>query len=314
MLKILFSAAFINALLIATIRMATPLLFASLGELYSERAGLVNIGLDGIMTIGALFGFLGTYITGQPALGALFGIFAGIIINLIYGFTTVTIRANQTVNGMALNILAPALATFIYRSYFGIKANLDKVPLMSNLKIPILGDLPFIGKILFNHNILVYLAFLSVAISVIFFNKTKAGLNYKAVGEYPKAAESLGINVTLQKYIACILCGGLTGLGGAYLTTAYISSYSDGLIAGRGFIALSAVIFGRWKPSGVLIATLIFGFADALQLRLQILDSSIPYQILAMLPYLITLVTLIIFGSKNAGPKANGKPYYREAK
>lgn len=314
MLEAVLSVSFIHALLVATVRMSTPLLFTALGEMYSERAGLVNIGLDGIMTMGALFGFLGTYITGNPLFGVLLGTLSGILINMIYAFSTVTIRANQIVNGMALNILCPALATFIYRSYFGIKTSLDKVPLLGNIKIPLLGDIPFIGSIFFNQNILVYFSFILVIISYIFFNKTKAGLNYKSVGEYPKAAESLGINVIAKKYIACILCGGLAGLGGAYLTTCYIKSFSDGLVAGRGFIALSAVIFGRWKPSGIFLATLIFGFADALQLRLQVLDNSIPYQILAMLPYAITLFSLIFFGSKNAGPKANGKPYYREAK
>lgn len=314
MLKIIFSIGFIHALLIATVRMSTPLLFTALGEMYSEKAGLVNIGLDGIMTIGALFGFLGTYITGNPIIGIIFGVIAGITANMIYAFATVTIRANQIVMGMALNILCPAMATFIYRSYFGIKTSLDTVTLLKNVKIPLLGDIPFIGDILFNHNILVYFSFLLVIVSVIFFNRTKAGLNYKAVGEYPKAAESLGINVIAKKYLACILCGGLAGLGGAYLTTCYIKSFSDGIVAGRGFIALSAVIFGRWKPSSIFLATLVFGFADALQLRLQVIDSTIPYQILAMLPYAITLISLVIFGSKNAGPKANGQPYYREAK
>ena len=137
-------------------------------------------------------------------------------------------------------------------------------------------------------------------------------MNYKAVGEYPKAAESLGINVIRMKYIACIICGGLSGIGGAYLTTCYISTYSDGVVAGRGFIALSAVIFGRWMPGGVLLAALLFGFTDALQIRLQVINSNTPYQLLAMIPYLCTLFVLAFFGIKKAGPAANGKAYFRE--
>ena len=159
---------------------------------------------------------------------------------------------------------------------------------------------------------MVYFAYLMVIFTGIFFNKTKKGLNYKAVGEYPKAAETLGINVVRQKYVACIICGALAGIGGAYLTTCYVNTYSDGVVAGRGFIALSAVIFGRWSSGGVLLACLLFGFCDALQLRLQILSTSTPYQLFQMIPYVCTLVALAMFGIKKAGPKANGKPYLRE--
>lgn len=263
---------------------------------------------------GSGFGFLGTYYTGIPLVGALFGIVAGIVFNMVYAVVTVSLRSNQIVTGMALNILGPAVATFIYRITFGIQSSLEKVPLMQNIKIPLLGDLPFIGKLFFNHNLLVYFSYALVVFSVIYFNKTKSGLNYKSVGEFPHAAETLGINVVKMKYIACIICGALSGLAGAYLTTTYISSFSDGVVAGRGFIGLAAVIFGRWKPVGVLLATVLFGFADALQLRLQLINADIPYQFLAMLPYAMTLFVLVLFGKKGAGPKANGKPYFKEAK
>jgi simple sugar transport system permease protein len=151
-----------------------------------------------------------------------------------------------------------------------------------------------------------------VIVTAVFFNKTKAGLNYKAVGEFPRAAETLGINVVQQKYIAAIICGMMAGIGGAYLTTCYVNTYSDGIVAGRGFIALSAVIFGRWSASGVLLACLLFGFCDALQLRLQIMSADIPYQLFQMIPYLCTLIALSAFGIRKAGPKSSGKPYYRE--
>lgn len=307
-----FDVKFLQELLLSTVRMATPILVVALGELYSERAGLVNIGLDGIMAFGALLGFLVSYQTGNPYLGILAGAGGGILINMVYAFCTIHLGAEQIVYGMALNILAPALASFINRVYFGIHSTLLQATLMKEWAVPGLSKLPFFGKILFIHTPIVYLIYLLVPLTYVFLNKTKAGLNFKAVGEYPKAAESLGIHVIRQKYLACIICGALSGIGGAYLTTCYISTYTDGVVSGRGFIALSAVIFGRWLPGGVLLAAVLFGFTDALQLRLQVLNSGTPYQLLAMIPYLCTLFALAFFGIKKAGPKANGKPYFRE--
>ena len=305
---------FLVQLFLSTIRMATPILLVALAELYSERAGLVNIGLDGIMSIGALIGFLVGYITGNPFLGILAGAVAGIAVNMIYAFCTITLCAEQIVYGMAINIFAPALASFLYRSYFEDTSKVIQGISMDTLPIPILSEIPIIGPIFFNHSILVYFAYLLVPVTAVFLNKTKAGLNFKAVGEYPKAAETLGINVIRQKYLASIVCGALAGIGGAYLTICYTSTYSEGVVAGRGFIALSAVIFGRWMPSGVLMACLLFGFCDAIQIRLQLLMPGTPYQFMQMIPYLCTLFALAIFGLKKGGggPKANGQPYLRE--
>lgn len=303
---------FIQELLIATVRMTTPLLLVALGELYSERVGLVNIGLDGIMTFGAFVGFIAGFATGNPYLGLLAGALAGVSMNMIFAFCTITLAAEQIVYGMALNILAPAVSTFLYRMVFGIQSSLVQGPSLQNIPIPFLSNIPIIGKALFDQTFVVYFLYIAVIATMVFFNKTKLGLNYKAVGEYPKAAESLGIKVFRLKYIGCIICGALAGIGGAFLTTGYINTCSEGIVSGRGFIALSAVIFGRWMPSGVLIATLLFGFTDALQLRLQILSPSTPYQLISMLPYVFTLVALAVFGIKKAGPKANGKPYFRE--
>lgn len=311
-MDVILNVKFLQELLLSTVRMATPILVVALGELYSERAGLVNIGLDGIMTFGALIGFLVSYSTGSPYLGILAGAAGGILINMVYAFCTIHLGAEQIVYGMALNIFAPALASFINKIHFGINSTLIQATLMKELPIPLLHNIPVIGPVVFNHTPVVYFIYLLVPITFVFLNKTKAGLNFKAVGEFPKAAESLGINVIRQKYFACIICGALAGIGGAYLTTCYISTYTDGVVSGRGFIALSAVIFGRWMPGGVMLAALLFGFTDALQLRLQIMSSSTPYQLLAMLPYLCTLFVLIFFGIKKAGPKANGKPYFRE--
>jgi len=310
----LLTASFFENLLISTIRMMAPLLLVAIGELYSERAGLTNIGLDGLMTMGACFGFLAGYASGNPWVGVLVGAVAGIGLNLIYAFCTITLRVGQIITGMVLNILAPAITVFITRTIFGNSGTLVSGPNMANVSVPLLDQIPFIGPILFSAPPLAYIAVFSVIATKWFFARTKAGLNLQAIGEYPKAAETMGIHVYQQKYVACIICGALSGIGGAYLTTSYLSTYSEGVVAGRGFIALSAVIFGGWSAPGILVATFIFGLADALQIRLQTTLPQIPYQFFAMLPYVFTLVALFFAQDKYKGPKANGKSYSREEK
>ena len=304
---------FISNLLLASVRMATPLIFLALAELYSQRAGLVHIGLEGLASIGSLVGFLVSLITGNPFLGVLAGAAAGILVNMIYAYATITLCAEQIVYGMAINIFAPALASFIYRVYFGAGSELVQVSLMETLasRMGITAN-GFITKLFLDQTPMVYLAYLLVVFTVIYFNRTKSGLNYKAVGEYPKAAATLGSDVIGIKYVASVICGALAGIGGAYLTTCYTTTYVDGNIAGRGFIALAAVIFGRWNAGGVLIACLFFGFCDALQIRLQVGSYNIPYQFFQMIPYIATVVVLAAIGMKKAGPKSCGKPYRKE--
>lgn len=304
---------FISNLLLASVRMATPLIFLALAELYSQRAGLVHIGLEGLASIGSLVGFLVSLITGNPLLGVLAGAAAGILVNMIYAYATITLCAEQIVYGMAINIFAPALASFIYRVYFGAGSELVQVSLMETLasRMGITAN-GFLAKLFLDQTPMVYLAYLLVIFTVIYFNRTKSGLNYKAVGEYPKAAATLGIDVIGIKYTASVICGALAGIGGAYLTTCYTTTYVDGNIAGRGFIALAAVIFGRWNAGGVLVACLFFGFCDALQIRLQVGSYNIPYQFFQMIPYIATVVVLAAIGMKKAGPKSCGKPYRRE--
>ncbi len=303
---------FLSNLILAGVRMATPLIFLALAELYSQRSGLVHIGLEGLASIGSLVGFLVSLITGSPLLGMAAGAAAGILVNMIYAYATITLCAEQIVYGMAINIFAPALAAFIYRVYFGAGSELVQVALMETVAIPGLKDIPFLGPLLFDQTPMVYLAYALVIFTAIYFNKTKSGLNFKAVGEHPKAAATLGINVIGVRYAASVICGALAGMGGAYLTTCYTTTYVDGNVAGRGFIALAAVIFGRWSAGGVLLACLFFGFCDALQIRLQVGSFGVPYQFFQMIPYLATVVVLGIIGMRKAGPKASGKPYRRE--
>ena len=304
---------FISNLLLASVRMATPLIFLSLAELYSQRAGLVHIGIEGLAAIGALVGFLVSLITGSPLLGVLAGAGVGILVNMIYAYATIDLCAEQIVYGMAINIFAPALAAFIYRVYFGAGSELVQVELMSTLASSLgITTGNFFTSLLLDQTPMVYLAYALVIFTAVYFNKTKSGLNYKAVGEYPKAAATLGINVVATKYVASVICGALAGMGGAYLTTCYTTTYVDGNVAGRGFIALAAVIFGRWSGAGVLLACLFFGFCDALQIRLQVSSFGVPYQFFQMIPYVATVVVLASIGMKKAGPKSSGKPYLKE--
>ena len=300
-------------LILASIRMASPLIFLSLAELYSQRAGLVNIGIEGIAAIGSLTGFMVSLISGNPFLGVLAGALAGILVNMIFAYATITLCAEQIVYGMAINIFAPALAAFIYRVYFGSGSELVQADLMVTLKglFGIKSDNFFVNLFL-DQTPMVYVAFLLVIVTAVYFRRTKSGLNYKAVGEYPKAAATIGIHVIRVKYLSCVICGALAGIGGAYLTTCYSRTYVDGNVAGRGFIALAAVIFGRWSSGGVLIACLFFGFCDALQIRLQLINNTLPYQFFQMIPYAATIVVLAVIGSKKAGPKASGQPYRKE--
>lgn len=299
-------------ILATTIRMTVPLLFVALGELFSERAGLVNIGLDGLMTIGAFTGFVVGYQTGNLWLGVLCGAVAGIAVNMIYAFCTVNLCVDQTVMGMAINILAPGIATFAYKVVFGDGSTLVQGVTMDKVAIPLLSDIPVIGNAIFNQTLLAYLCYLLVPLCWFYFARTRSGLNFRSVGENPQAAETLGINAIQMKYLASIVCGALAGMGGAFLTTCYTSTYATGVVAGRGFIALAAVIFGRWSAVGILGSTLLFGFFDAVQISLQIAVPDISYQFFAMIPYVFTIVALFFFNAQKGGPKANGKPYFRE--
>ncbi len=302
----------ITGLLETTVRLAIPLLLISLAELYGQRAGMVNIGLEGLAALGALVGFLICYGTGSVWLGLLCGGLAGVAVNMVYAFSTIHLCADHTVYGMAINIFAPALASFLYRVFTDDTSGLKQVQILSGVNIPFLKDIPVVGNLLFNQNLMVYITVVLVIFTAIFFKKTRFGLNYKAVGEHPQAAATLGINVVGIKYLACTICGFLSGVGGAYITTCYSGTYTDGIVAGRGFIALAAVIFGRWNAKGVLLACLFFGLCDALQIKLQVLGIGIPYQFFQGIPYIATVMLLSIIGAKQAGPKANGQPYRRE--
>lgn len=291
---------------------AVPILLASLGEIFSERAGLVNIGLEGIMGIGAFVAFAVGKITGNLWLGLLAGMLAGMLVNMLYALCTVTLCADQVVTGMAINILVPAVALFGYNLFVGSNSSNATGEQMASLSIPGLSSIPYVGEAFFAQTLFAYLAFILVPLVAFFFKHFRSGLSFRSVGENPHASETLGVNVVRVKYVACIVCGGLAAAGGAFLTLCYTPIYTDGIVMGRGFIALATVIFGRWGAVGALGASLLFGFFDGLNVALQAQFQAAPVMFFKTIPYLFTIIALIFFGSKHGGPKANGQPYLRE--
>ena len=301
--------AFWVSFLFATIRMATPLLLASLGEIVSERSGVFNIGLEGMMLMGAFCGFLGLHLTDSLSIGILAGMAGGLFLALISAYLSVTLGVDQIVSGIALNIFAVGFTSSFYRIIFGLTPPQVETSRMFPLGIPWLEDLPFIGPILFKQVPLVYVAFALVPLLWFILFRTTIGLQVRSLGEHPLAADIAGVRVAQIRYLSVLLAGSFAGLGGAYLSLGPLNLFSDNMIAGRGFIALAVVIFGRLNPFGALGAALLFGAAEALQLRLQAMGLDIPYQILLMQPYVATVVALVGLIGKTRLPAALGVPY-----
>lgn len=303
----------IISLLSTTLRMATPLVFAALGGVFSERSGVINIALEGIMLIGAFVAMAISYYTGNPWFGVLGAMMAGILIAAIHAVVCIEFRANQVVSGTAINILAAGLTVFLLRTMFDHAGQSPSVNQIENFPIPILKDIPFLGKIFFEHIPFVYISLILVAVSYWVLWKTPFGLRIRSVGEHPAAADSVGINVNKTRYIAVLISGLLAGLGGASLSIGLLDVFVENMTAGRGFIALAAMIFGKWTPQGALLAALLFGFADSLQMLAQTLGLTfVPRQFLLMLPYILTILALTgIIGSATP-PAADGQPYEKE--
>lgn len=301
-----------DALLHSTLIAATPLLLAALGETVVERAGVINIGLEGILLAGAFAGMVGSYFTGSPTVGLLLGGASGLLLALLFAGLTVRLGADQIIIGVSLNLLVVGLTGTLYRGLFGVTGQALTVNTLPSLSFPLLGAIPFIGPVLFQHTALVYLALLLVPAIGFFLFRTRVGLQLRAVGDHPQAAETLGISVVSVRTAALAIEGILVGIAGGYLSLAYSNTFIEGMSAGRGFIALAIVIFGRWRPMGVLAGALLFGAATTLQFHIQALGSALPYQWVLLLPYILTLVTLAIAGTRIASPLALGQAYKRE--
>lgn len=311
MLSSIFTVGFLISLLAGTIRLATPILLPALGQIYTQRAGILNLGVEGTMTIGAVAGFAAAYKSGNLWIGLLSGMLFGMLWSLIMAWLSVTMRANQVIAGIALNILGAGTAVYVYRIIFGIQSLPPQVEPFSAVNIPVLSSIPVIGSIFFQHNILVYLSYIMVIVTWFILEKTTFGLKIRAVGEHPRAADSKGINVAKTRYAAVLIGGLYAGAAGAFMSTAYMNLFTESIISGRGFIAVSVVIFARFMPVKAMWGALLFGFASALQMRLQALGIDMANQLMLMLPYVMTIVALIIASKKAEFPSAYTIPYSR---
>ncbi len=303
----------IMAVLVTGIISGTPLLFAALGELISEKAGVMNLGVEGMMLMGAVTGFAVDVYTHSQWAGILAAMLAGGIVAVIHAFLTISLRANQVVSGLALTIFGTGLSAYLGKPLIGLPAPAT----FKTVPIPGLSEIPWIGPILFSHDLLVYLSFVLVAVIWFVLYKTKTGLILRAVGENPGAVDAAGINVFKVRYIAVILGGMMAGAAGAYLSLAYAPSWLENMTAGKGWIAISLVIFAMWNPLRALLGAYLFGIIDALGFQMQSFGVTVPSYFLKMLPYLFTFFVLIVMTreTKNrrvATPDALGNPYSRE--
>lgn len=301
----------LSSILIAisiTLMYSAPLTLAAMGGVISEKSGVINLGIEGMMSIGALAGATVGYFTGNAWLGLLSAGIAGAILATLHATASISFKADQTVSGIALNLIGPGVAMFLSRYFF--KGATLTLPVPNKLpKIINLTNVPNKSFSNFNIDVTVVLAFLVVCVVWFLLYKTKWGLRIRAMGEHPKAVDTLGVSVYAYRYVCVIISGFLAGIGGGTVTLAIISQFTPTAISGQGFIALAAVIFGKWRPFGAYIACLLFGFSQALVVMLGGGALSIPSTILAMIPYVLTIITLIIFVGRSSAPKASGVPY-----
>jgi simple sugar transport system permease protein len=272
---------------------------------------VLNIALEGMLLSGAFTSAAATFYTGNPWLGILAALIAGGLVGLLHAFLCVTLRVDQLVSGLAINLVAAGLTSFLARLVFS-GSSTQQLPGIGAIITPGLANIPLLGTLLFQQDILVYLLFVLVIFTTYILFKTSFGLTLRAVGESPKAADTAGISVQTVRYLAVLISGCLASLGGAYLTLVQVRFFAEGMSAGKGFIAIAALIFGRWHPIYSALACLLFGATEALQLRIQALGANIPYQFLVMLPYAIALLALVGLAGKSTPPKALGTPYFGE--
>jgi ABC-type uncharacterized transport system permease subunit len=295
------------AFLAQTIRITVPYALASLGGVYSERGGVTNIALEGIMLNGAFGATVGTYYTGNPLIGVICGITFGLLTALIHAIVSINVKADQIISGIAINLFAVGITKFVLEILFHSSSNSDRIVGLPHWKLPFIESSPDIAR-LFGNPLVLLTVFIVIASHFIIF-KTRFGLRLRAVGENPEAADTVGISVPLYRYYGVMISGVLAGLSGAWLAFDQ-HSFTDGMSAGRGFIALAAMIVGKWNPLGAAAACLLFGFAESLEIQLQ--GAGLPTQFIQMIPYVATIVVLAGFIGKSVAPATDGVPYEKE--
>ena len=301
----------LTGMLQATMVRAVPIALGALAGVLSERVAVVNIAIEGMLLAGAFTGAL----VGSLA-GGIGGLAAAIAVGGLFGFIlaalVVTYRMDQIIAGVVINLFVLGLTSYVSSQVFSEYRYLNNAPVFRSIKIPILSDIPVIGPMFFNQNVFVYGALVMVAVSTYYLFYTRHGLRARAVGEHPRAADTLGINVYRTRYINVTMAGMVAGFGGAWFTLGSVGRFDEGMTGGRGFIGLAAMIFGRWHPVGALAAALVFGFADSLQQKLALLQTPIPSEFLAMAPYIATIIVVAGLVGRARAPAADGKPYVKE--
>ncbi len=309
MISDLFTPTVILGILASGIRLATPYLFASIGEAYSQRSGVLNLGVEGQMLLGAFAAFYIAKLTDSLWLGVLAGMGVGAMMGLAMAFVTINLHAQQGISGIGFYLFGLGMSNLLFQLLVGTVETVSGFP---RIAIPLLSDIPHIGNLFFNQNILVYLAFLLVPVSSYVLNHTTLGLKIRAVGQNPEAADSLGVSVARVRYFTVVFGGTMAGLAGASLSIALLNVFQQGMTAGQGFIAVALVYFGAWRPWGVLAGALLFSLVNGLQLWIQVLGIPIAPEFAVMMPYILTILVLTLSVSKVRAPAALTKPFERE--
>lgn len=304
----LFSLAVLTGIAHSGVRLATPYLFAALGETFVQRSGVLNLGVDGIMLMGAFSAFYVVFNTGNLWLGVAAALLVGALLGLLMGLVSVTLQAEQGISGIGLHLFGLGMSSLLFKMLIG---SVQSVQGFGTLHLPVLSDLPVAGPIFFNHNILVYLAYVLVPVAAFVINRTPFGLKVRAVGHNPEAADSLGVRVNRVRYITLALGAALAGLAGASLSIGLLNIFQENMTNGLGFIAVALVYFGGWRPLGVLLGALFFSTVNALQLWIQVLGLPIASDLAVMLPYVLTIVALAVAARQVHQPAALTKPYAR---
>ena len=302
-----------TGMLVSSLVRATPIALAALSGLYSERSGVVNIGIEGMMLTGAFTSVIFASVYDNMLVGVVAGILGGLLLGAIHAILSIRYKVNQIVSGAGLIILALGLTSYLQRAILNVNTELnDPGPAIAAVPIPGLWKIPVIGPVFFNQSPIGYILFLLIGLTYVLMNFTPWGLRIRSVGEHPKAADTLGINVYKIRYVSVLISGAIAGLAGSYMSIGSVGRFNEGMTAGKGFLGLAAMIFGNWNPGGAFIGSLIFGFFDSWQEKLSILQVGIPVDLLGMAPYLATMIVLSGVVRRSRMPAADGKPYEKE--